>query len=90
MLLSSAVARAITARSSALRARSCACSPWTGSRGPVAAPAPGWSGRSGDVPGAWGGPRPGWAELPVQDGDLVAQRQDLDVLVVVGRRQQPQ
>jgi hypothetical protein len=29
-------------------------------------------------------------ELPVQDGDLMAQSQDLDVLLAVGHRQQSQ
>jgi hypothetical protein len=33
---------------------------------------------------------PGRAELPLQDRDLMAQRQDLDVLVLVACRQQPQ
>ena len=35
-------------------------------------------------------PRPGLAKLPLQDRDLVAQRQDLDVLVPVARRKKPQ
>jgi hypothetical protein len=39
---------------------------------------------------AGGEPRPGRAELPLQDRDLVAQHQDLGVLVKVARRQQPQ
>jgi len=39
---------------------------------------------------ASGEPWPGRAELPLQDRDLVAQRQDLDVLVPAACRQQPQ
>jgi len=35
-------------------------------------------------------PRPGLAQLPFQHCDLVAQRQDLDVLVPVGHRKKPQ
>ena len=38
---------------------------------------------------AGGEPRPGRAELPLQDRDLVAQHQDLDVLVPVACRRQP-
>jgi hypothetical protein len=34
-------------------------------------------------------PRPGLAELPLQDHDLVAQRQDLDDLVPVARLELP-
>jgi len=37
-----------------------------------------------------GEPRPGRAELPFQDGDLVAQCQDLSVLVPVADREQPE
>jgi len=33
---------------------------------------------------------PGWADLALQDGDLVAQHQDLGVLAVVGAGQQGQ
>ena len=39
---------------------------------------------------ASGEPWPGRAELPLQDRDLVAQDQDLGVLVQVACRQQPQ
>jgi len=35
-------------------------------------------------------PRPGLAQLPLQDRDLVAQCQDLHVLVPVAQRKQPQ
>ena len=41
-------------------------------------------------PVARGEPRPGRAQLPLQDRDLVAQHQDLRVLVPVTHRQQPQ
>jgi hypothetical protein len=34
-------------------------------------------------------PRPGVTQLPLQDHDLVAQRQDLDVLVPVAHRKKP-
>ena len=37
-----------------------------------------------------GEPRPGRAQLPLQDRDLVAQRQDLRVLVPVAHRKKPQ
>jgi hypothetical protein len=37
-----------------------------------------------------GEPRPGSAELPLQDRNLVAQRQDLDILVPVAHRKQSQ
>jgi hypothetical protein len=39
---------------------------------------------------AGGEPRPGLAQLPLQDRDPVAQRQDLYVLVPVAYRKQPQ
>lgn len=39
---------------------------------------------------AGGEPRPGRAGLPLQDRDLVAQHQDLGVLVQVACQQQPQ
>ena len=35
-------------------------------------------------------PRPGVAQLPLQDHDLVAQHQDLRVLVPVAHRKKPQ
>jgi hypothetical protein len=35
-------------------------------------------------------PRPGLAKLPLQNHDLVAQRQDLNDLVPVARRKKPQ
>ncbi|MGH3288285.1 MAG: hypothetical protein ACRDPD_26985 [Streptosporangiaceae bacterium] len=35
-------------------------------------------------------PRPGHAQLPLQDRDLVPQHQDLHVLVPLAHRQQPQ
>jgi len=35
-------------------------------------------------------PRPGLAQLPLQHRDLVAERQDLHVLVPVAHRKQPQ
>jgi hypothetical protein len=41
-------------------------------------------------PVARGGPWPDRAQLPLQDRDLVAQDQDLHVLVPVARRQQAQ
>jgi hypothetical protein len=34
--------------------------------------------------------RPGTAQLPFQDRDLVAQRQNLDVFVPVAHRKEPQ
>jgi hypothetical protein len=37
-----------------------------------------------------GEPRPGLTQLPFQDRDLVAQRQDLHVLVPVAHRKKPQ
>jgi hypothetical protein len=37
-----------------------------------------------------GEPRPGRARLPLQHRDLVAQRQDLDILVPVAHREKPQ
>ncbi len=45
-----------------------------------------WSAR----PVAGGEPRPGLAQLSLQDGEVVAQRQDLHVLVPVAYRKQPQ
>jgi hypothetical protein len=39
---------------------------------------------------AGGEPRPGRAELPLQDRELVAQHEDLSVLVQVASWQQPQ
>jgi hypothetical protein len=37
-----------------------------------------------------GEPRPGHAQLPLQHGDLVAQRQDLGILVPVAHPEKPQ
>jgi hypothetical protein len=37
-----------------------------------------------------GEPRPGLAQLPLQDDDLVAQRQDLHLLGLVAHRKKPQ
>jgi hypothetical protein len=39
---------------------------------------------------ARGEPRPGRAQLSLQDRDLVAQRQDLDVFVPLAHRKEPQ
>ena len=45
---------------------------------------------SQEQPVTGGEPRPGRAQLPLQDRDLVAQRQDLRILVPVAHRKQPQ
>jgi hypothetical protein len=43
-----------------------------------------------ECPVTGGEPRPGRAELPLQDRDLVTQHEDLGVLVQVASWQQPQ